>query len=150
MTKYALTWSDFERDVRLLSDRLRAHGPFEALVAVSRGGLVPAAMVAHHLDVRLVETVCIASYDGALRQDLMVLKAPSEDFFASHPCGRGVLIVDDLVDGGGTAQALKKLLPEAFLAVVYAKPQGVVFVDAFAKAFVQDVWLVFPWETGSV
>ena len=36
--------------------------PFEAIVCITRGGLVPAAIVARELDLRLVETVCVASY----------------------------------------------------------------------------------------
>ena len=38
-------------------------GPFDAVVAITRGGLVPAAIVARELGIRVIETVCVASYD---------------------------------------------------------------------------------------
>lgn len=133
----------------LLCEQLKGH-TFSALLAVSRGGLVPAAMMAHQLGLRFIDTLCVSSYDERSRKSIEFLKLPSEAFLSSHPAGDGVLIIDDLVDGGGTAQAVKALFPEAFFAVIYAKPQGLPFADAYVKTFEQHVWVVFPWENRSV
>ena len=66
-------------------------------VCVTRGGLVPAAIVARELNVRLIETVCIESYTGIGRQgELRVLKGIADTITAGkHAQGQGVLIVDD-------------------------------------------------------
>jgi xanthine phosphoribosyltransferase len=102
---------------------------------------VPAAIVARELDIRLIDTLCIASYDDAARQPgtLKVLKTVEGD-------GDGFLIVDDLVDTGETARTVRDLLPKAHFATVYAKPAGRRLVDTFVTEVSQDTWIVFPWE----
>ena len=59
---FPVSWDQFHRDARALVWRLAGAGPFEAIVCVTRGGLVPAAIIARELDIRLIETVCVASY----------------------------------------------------------------------------------------
>ena len=68
------SWDQFHRDARALAWRLAGAGPFEAIVCVTRGGLVPAAIVARELGIRLIETVCVASYDHVTQGELKVLK----------------------------------------------------------------------------
>ena len=62
--------------------------------------------------------------------------------------GKGVLIVDDLVDTGKTARVVRELLPKAHFATVYAKPMGRPLVDTFITEVSQDTWIYFPWDTG--
>ena len=62
--------------------------------------------------------------------------------------GKGVLIVDDLVDTGKTATVVREVLPEAHFATVYAKPMGRPMVDTFITEVSQDTWIHFPWDTG--
>jgi xanthine phosphoribosyltransferase len=62
--------------------------------------------------------------------------------------GKGVLIVDDLVDTGKTARIVRRLLPGAHFATVYAKPMGRPMVDTFITEVSQDTWIFFPWDTG--
>ena len=59
---FPVSWDQFHRDAQALAWRLAAAGPFTAIVAITRGGLVPAAIVARELNVRLIETVCVESY----------------------------------------------------------------------------------------
>src|SRR5829696_1508325 len=59
---FPVSWDQFHRDARALAWRLAGEGPFEAIVCITRGGLVPAAIVARELGVRVIETVCVASY----------------------------------------------------------------------------------------
>src|SRR6187401_1080654 len=75
---FPVSWDEFHRDARALAWRLAAAGPFEAIVAVTRGGLVPAAIVARELNIRLIETVCIASYSHQTQGELKVLKAVAD------------------------------------------------------------------------
>lgn len=139
-TTIAIGWEQLHEDSRRLATLLRPRGPFRGIVAVARGGLVPAAVLSRELDLRLVETVCIASYDDDRRQGSpLVLKALAGD-------GEGWLVIDDLVDSGITARTVRRMLPRAVFACVYAKPEGRGAADLWAVDVEQDVWLVFPWD----
>jgi xanthine phosphoribosyltransferase len=117
-------------------------GPFNGIVAISRGGLIPAAIIARELDLRLVESVCIITYQDEKRGEPIVTKAP-----VAAGDGDGFLIVDDLVDTGTTARVVRALLPKAHFACVYAKPAGRPTVDSFITEVSQDTWILFPWDT---
>jgi xanthine phosphoribosyltransferase len=145
-----VSWDQFHRDARALAWRLASAGPFNAIVCVTRGGLVPAAIVARELNVRLIETVCIESYVGIGRQgELRILKEVARKVIdVGGGEGKGVLIVDDLVDTGKTARIVRDSIPQAHFATVYAKPMGRPMVDTFITEVSQDTWIFFPWDTG--
>jgi xanthine phosphoribosyltransferase len=146
---FPVSWDQFHRDARALAWRLNAAGPFTAMVTVTRGGLVPAAIVARELGIRVIETVCIESYDDEKRQgELRVLKAITEKIANTGDSGARVLVVDDLVDTGATARLVREMLPKAHFATVYAKPLGRPLVDTFVTEVSQDTWIFFPWDTG--
>jgi xanthine phosphoribosyltransferase len=147
---FPVSWDEFHRDARALAWRLAEAGPFAAIVCVTRGGLVPAAIVARELNVRLIETVCVASYhDYKTQGGLEVLKGVADSIVkVGRGDGQGVLIVDDLVDTGKTAQVVRGILPKAHFATVYAKPLGRPLVDTFITEVSQDTWIYFPWDTG--
>ena len=146
---FPVSWDQFHRDARALAWRLAAAGPFSAIVCVTRGGLVPAAIVARELNIRLIETVCIASYNHQSQGELKVLKSVADSIVKlSGGEGKGVLIVDDLVDTGKTARVVRDLIPKAHFATVYAKPMGRPLVDTFITEVSQDTWIFFPWDTG--
>ncbi len=147
---FPVSWDQFHRDARALTWRLAGHGPWHAIVAITRGGLVPAAIVARELDIRLIETVCVASYhDYTTQGELKVIKTVAEDLIAKTGAGgKGILIIDDLVDTGKTARVVRDMLPEAHFATVYAKPQGRPLVDTYITEVSQDTWIYFPWDMG--
>ena len=144
---FPVSWDQFHRDARALTWRLAGVGPFDVIVCVTRGGLVPAAIVARELGIRMIETVCVASYQGDRQGSLAVLKTIAADIRA-RPNGEGILIVDDLVDTGQTARVVRELIPGAHFATVYAKPMGRPMVDTFITEVSQDTWIYFPWDTG--
>jgi xanthine phosphoribosyltransferase len=147
---FPVSWDQFHRDARALAWRLSGEGPFEAIVCITRGGLVPAAIVARELGTRLIETVCVASYlDYKNQSDLTVLKdvAPAVKALGDGQ-GRGVLVVDDLTDTGKTAKIVRDMLPNAHFATVYAKPAGRPLVDTFVTEVSQDTWIYLPWDMG--
>ncbi len=141
---FHVSWDQFHRDARALTWRLNGLGPFEKVVAVTRGGLVPAAIVARELGVRVIETICVASYAYGKQGEMQVLKGPGKEITKNG--GEGVLIVDDLVDTGATAKVVRDLLPNAHFATVYAKPKGVELVDTFITEVSQDTWIYLPWD----
>ncbi len=138
---FPVTWEELHRNAKALAWRLVAAAPFKGIVAVTRGGLVPAAVVARELEIRLIDTLCITSYDDRSQGKLSVVKPA-----AAADKGKGWLIIDDLVDTGRTAQEVRKLLPEAHFATVYAKPAGRPLVDTFITEVSQDTWILFPWD----
>ncbi|MGA0565463.1 xanthine phosphoribosyltransferase [Ancylobacter sp. VNQ12] len=147
---FPVSWDQFHRDARALAWRLAGAGPFVGIVCITRGGLVPAAIVARELGVRLIETVCIASYHDYKNQGAMeVLKPIAEAVTAAAGAkGQGLLVIDDLVDTGSTARVVREMLPEAHFATVYAKPLGRPLIDTFITEVSQDTWIYFPWDMG--
>ena len=149
---YTVSWDQLHRDARALAWRLMDKGPFTGIVAITRGGLIPAAIIARELDVRLVESVSVVLYaagsSGSLIEEErgtatpVVVKPP-----AAAGDGSGYLLVDDLVDTGTTARVVRGLLPRAHFATVYAKPAGRPVVDDFITEVSQDTWILFPWDT---
>lgn len=146
---FPVSWEQLHRDARALAWRLSDAGPFGSVVAVTRGGLVPAAIVARELGIRVIETVCVASYDYGKQGEISVLKeinTSSEGLDGDG--GEGVLIVDDLADTGKTGRAVRKMLPKAHFATVYVKPEGRPLVDTFVTEVSQDTWIYLPWDMG--
>ena len=144
---FPVSWDQFHRDARALAWRLSGAGPFRAVVAITRGGLVPAAVVARELGIRIIESICVASYDYDKQGEIQVLKTISPEIAGSDG-GSGVLIVDDLVDTGATARVVREILPKAHFATVYAKPAGRPLVDTFVTEVSQDTWIYLPWDMG--
>ncbi len=141
-----ISWAELHRDARYLCRVLHQLGDWKGIIAITRGGLVPAALVARELEIRLIDTVCVVSYGaseggGAEQKQgrLQWLKGVEGD-------GDGWLLIDDLVDTGLTARAVRERLPKAHFATLYAKPLGRAVVDTFVKEFKQEKWIYFPWD----
>ena len=139
---FPVSWDQIHRDSRALAWRLMGT-KWKAIVSITRGGLVPAAIVARELDLRLIDTVCVASYDHKSQGDMSVLKPIAPETYGD---GENVLIVDDLVDTGKTARVVRDMLPKAHFATVYAKPEGRPMVDTFVTEVSQDTWIYLPWD----
>ncbi|MFO1037056.1 MAG: xanthine phosphoribosyltransferase [Geminicoccaceae bacterium] len=137
---FPVSWQELHRDAKALAWRLAEIGPFVGIVAITRGGLVPAHIIARELDIRMIDTVCISSYDETNIRDSEILKRVGGD-------GQGWLIIDDLVDTGTTGRIVREMLPKAHFATVYAKPAGRPVVDTFITEVSQDTWILFPWDT---
>ena len=142
-----VSWDEFHRDALALAKVLARLGSWRGIVAISRGGLVPATIIARALNIRVVETVSVVAYDQLSRGDEETLGEPKvtklPDFAGD---GEGFLIIDDLVDSGSTARVVRAMLPKAHMAVVYAKPAGRGLADHVLKEVSQDTWIVLPWE----
>ena len=141
---HIVTWAEVHRDTRILVRRLMGKGPWQGIVALTRGGLVPAAIVAREMSIHVVDTLCITSYDEQVQGKLNILKMPDA---ALKDGGAGWLLIDDLVDTGTTMRAAREILPNAHFATVYAKPKGVDLVDTYVHDIDQDLWIFFPWDT---
>jgi len=143
---FPVSWEELHRNAKALAWKLHDLGPWQGLIAVTRGGLVPSAVVARELDIRIIETVSVVGYtfddSKPMQQETATI--------VKHPTGvgdgAGWLVVDDLVDTGRTAEVLRRLLPRAHFAAIYAKPMGKPLVDTFVTEVSQDTWIYFPWD----
>ena len=118
----------------------------DTIVGIGRGGLVPAALVARELDIRLIDTVCVVSYGSATAGDAENVIGEPQVLKGFESDGAGWLLIDDLVDTGKTAQLVRRMIPKAHFATLYAKPSGRPVVDTFVKEFKQNKWIHFPWD----
>ena len=140
---YPISWEQLHRDSKDLAWRLLGMDYFKGIIAITRGGLVPAAIIAREMDIHLVDTVCISSYDWKDKKgEAEVLKGVQGD-------GAGWLLIDELVDTGRTAKIVKQMVPKAHFATVYAKPAGRGEVDTYITEVSQDTWILFPWDAES-
>ena len=143
---FIVSWDQLHRDARALAWRLediqKKIDGWSQIVAVTRGGMVPAMIVARELDVRVVDSISVQSYSHKTQSEPKVIK--DKVVVDSNQ----TLIIDDLVDTGRTMALVRKLFPSAHFATVYAKPMGKPFVGTYITEVSQDTWIYFPWDTG--
>ena len=143
---FHVSWDQLHRDARALAWRLQSEAPedgWRAVVAITRGGMAPAMIVARELDIRMVDTISVKSYNHQTQSEPRVIKSPDMEIVGD---GEGVLIVDDLVDTGKTLEVVRKHMPKAHVATVYGKPMGRDMVDTYVTEVSQDTWIFFPWD----
>jgi xanthine phosphoribosyltransferase len=143
---FHVSWDQIHRDARALAWRLQGEAPeggWRAVVAITRGGMAPAMIVARELDIRTVDTISVKSYNHQEQTAPRIIKSPDMGIVGD---GAGVLIVDDLVDTGRTLEVVRATMPRAHVATVYAKPMGRAQVDTFITEVSQDTWIFFPWD----
>jgi xanthine phosphoribosyltransferase len=104
---------------------------------------VPAMIVSRELDIRVVDTISVKSYNHQEQMEPVLTKAPQAELMGD---GTGILVVDDLVDTGKTLELVRRLYPKAHFATVYAKPKGKPMVDTYVTEVSQDTWIFFPWD----
>ncbi|MGI0088042.1 MAG: phosphoribosyltransferase [Nitrosotalea sp.] len=121
-----LTWSDIETDVKILAKKIRNTGVrFDEITTVSRGGLVPARLLADQLDVK----------------NILVDK---------NKISAKTLFVDDIYDTGKTFEKViaRVDLPDNFVyATLIARrktryPKQLIY----AKKTRGMEYIVFPWD----
>ena len=143
---FHVSWDQLHRDARALAWRLDGTD-WRAVVAVTRGGLVPSMIVARELDIRTIDSISIRSYQGvgaeAGQGQLEVLNHPDPALMGD---GEGILVIDDLVDSGRTLELIRDMYPKAHFGTVYAKPKGKPMVQTYVTEVSQDTWIFFPWD----
>ncbi len=142
--RFLVSWDQFHRDCKALAWRLvDKHENWKGIIAITRGGLIPAGIVARELEIKLVETIGVSSYDDKTRGEVKTIKDINTDLVGD---GEGWLVIDDLVDSGSTAKLLREMLPKSHIATVYAKPTGEPLADTYVTWVSQDTWIYFPCD----
>lgn len=146
--KEVLTWDAFGTAGRELAQTIVDSGfAPEIVIAVARGGLIPAGHLAYALGLKLADAINVEFYTD-VHETLPdpVLLAPLLDTDAI--AGKRLLVVDDVADSGRTLALVLELLrgmgAEARSAVLYLKSASVVAPDYAWKR--TDQWIVFPWS----
>lgn len=143
LNKKVLYWNDIEELIAKLIEKINAKGEvFTHILALARGGCVPATLLGYGLNIRSVHSVCAYSYHGSTRGEI-TLDGGFPDLDDTR-----LLIVDDMVDSGDTIKFIRKRYPNAKVAVLFAKPKGENQADFFAENAPQVCWIEFPWEEG--
>lgn len=143
-TSLDVTWADFEGMIDELCSKI-PQGKYSAILALACGGLVPAYYIAKKLNINVVETVCMKSYDEKRKQSSRVVKHEhpriSKNF--NLPI-RDLLCVDDIVDSGKTIQMLRETMPNLHVATLFKKTGCPITPSYFVQE--TDQWVVLPWE----
>jgi uncharacterized protein len=145
-----VSWDDLDRLVGVLADRL-AGQRFDVMLAITRGGMVPAGMLAYRLRLRDILVAAVEYYDDTGQH------GPSPTFF-QFPAdlllrGKRVLIVDEVWDSGTTIHAVTERVRQAggqpFTAVLHYKPEHSIVPDRpDVHAVETDQWVVYPFKAG--
>ncbi len=114
---------------------------WDGILAITRGGLVPAGVLAQSMDIRRIEVINLKSYEEKSQGKLEQLNAPTVP-----NDGENWLVVDDLSDTGKTLKFVRAIYPKAVFVTLMVKPKGEDAVDLYSAKFPQDLWLHFPWE----
>lgn len=142
--KRHLSWAEVAQAIDTLAVCLPTQSflPIGRIIAVARGGLVPAAMLAHRLRIQRVESIQVVGYapTGTERNPLLEvvgqIPAPTIPFFST-------VVVDDIVDTGRTQEAVVKLFPESrYVSIVARDPN----THPARAPIIESAWVVFPWE----
>ena len=136
------SWTRFKVEIKSLVEKI-GRGNFNFIVAVSRGGLIPATYLSRALDIRQISVIALQSYKGRNRGDIVEYKMPwLEEKEVPLDIQKKMLIVEDIVDSGKTLEYLRKKLPLAKVASLVTK--GRLDPDFFSSK--ENLWVRFPWE----
>jgi len=148
MDRQHVTWADVERLVARLM-RALPEG-YDCILAVARGGLVPACLIGERAGIRHIVCAAVMLYEGEERRhpEPVFIQFPDE----AHMRGRHVLVVDDVWDSGSTIVAVRERLrragARADVCVLHYKPARSRFPgdkpDFYAEE--TDAWIVYPWD----
>jgi len=146
-----LTWNDVDRVIDMLMPQLEAVGPFQAMVMITRGGIIPGGLLAESLDIQHALTAAV-DFPSTEQSGLMAwpkfLQFPNDDLIED----RRTLIIDDVWGSGRTSTAVKERViaagAKAYTCVLHFNPYRTLFTkskpDFYGEA--TDAYIVYPWE----
>lgn len=149
-----LTWDDVDKLVDVLVPQIRSAGRFDAMILITRGGIVPGGLLAEALDISEVLTAAVSfSEDPLLKEEMKIwprfLQFPTNALLT----GRRVLTVDDVWGSGRTSTAVKSRAEAAgavtHTCVFHFNPYRSLFSKAEPDFYgaITDAFIVYPWET---
>lgn len=139
LREYKVSWEEVIKLCDRLALKLES-GEYKKIIAVSRGGLIPACLLAHRLKINRIECFNVNKLDPDGGADLVRYQ-----FISNH---QGSLVVDEIVDTGYTFTTIRKILPYATYVALFTKERGAADIDfvGYEKALLDDTWVIFPWQ----
>ncbi|MCP4646868.1 MAG: phosphoribosyltransferase [bacterium] len=141
------SWEDAEKASASLTEKINSSGfSPDIIIAISRGGLIPARLLSDFLNVPVLYTIRISFYSsvGVRREKPEVTQPLSVDIK-----GKKILIVDDIADSGKSLELAEQyIIPlnpaEIKTATIHYKPGSIVKPDFFVST--TEAWVIYPWE----
>lgn len=147
--KEFLTWKQIQTAAEDVAETISFNNPGEmptCILAIARGGLVPATLIAYELEIKSVYIARASSYSNDNAKGSLNIEIPDIEKLRNQH----VLIVDDLSDSGDTLFAIvkevKSVTEEITTATLYIKRGTAYEPDVNHRSFPKETWLVFPWE----
>ncbi len=142
--KIKYTWNQLTKDCLALGKKLGLK-KFDCLVAVSRGGLIPATLLAYILNIKKIYVIGYSYYlRPGVRGKLKKISGPGKRIKNNR-----VLLVDEKTDSGETlwaaTQLLKKKKNRVVSATLHWEPKSRIKPNYFAHQ-IKDIWIVYPWD----
>jgi hypoxanthine phosphoribosyltransferase len=143
-----ISWGEVERLCQRLATQIKCSGyQPDIVIAIARGGYVPARLICDYLDLMPLTSIKIEHYlAGSSKQEQAVIRYP----LCTDIKDKNVLLVDDVNDSGDTlrvaAEHLQSFDPrQVRIAVMHNKVVSDFGVDYYARKVVKWRWLIYPW-----
>lgn len=145
MDHKSITWREFISHTKKLSKKVakKIGNPDDYnVVGLSRGGLIPAVIISHALNIRKVHCLGLQSYTDQAKNEIQLYQVPT---FSDM---NKIIIVDDLADSGDSLATVTSMIKdkEYITATVYKKTDSKFIPSVYSVEIPQEIWLDFPWE----
>jgi hypothetical protein len=146
-----LTWDDVDRIIDTLVPQLEAVGPFQAMVMITRGGVIPGGLLAEALDIQHMLTAAVdfpSTENAGLMSWPKFLQFPNDDLLV----GRRTVIVDDVWGSGRTSTSVRERVvgstAQVYTCVLHFNPYRSLFSKAKPDYYGEatDAYIIYPWE----
>lgn len=159
MRREVLSWDDIDELVDELIPQIQSAGPFDAIILITRGGIIPGGLISEAMNIRYLLTAAVHFPAGnpselgkpaALAALPKFLQFPKDELLYD----RRTLIVDDVWGSGRTSTAVRSRVEAAgvdsFTCVFHFNPYRSLFTKARPDFYgaITDAYIVYPWETG--
>lgn len=138
------SWMRFKVDAENLSQIIKTRNKkITGILAITKGGLIPAYFIAKKLGINIVKTLCISSYKDKKRGGITHHKIDGFSEEIKNP--ENWLVIDDIADSGATLNFVRKLYPKIKTATIWTK-ENINKPDYYPPANLAKSWIRFPWE----
>jgi uncharacterized protein len=152
MRAMVLTWTDVDKLIDALMPMLKVAGSFDAMIMITRGGVIPGGLIAEAIDLRHMLTAAVdfpSTESAGMLAWPSFLQFPSSDLLQ----GRRTLIVDDVWGSGRTSTAVRERVKHSggqpWTCVLHFNPYRTLFNETRPDFYadVTDRYVIYPWET---
>jgi hypoxanthine phosphoribosyltransferase len=155
MSKKHISWDEYHQAAKKLAENYKSDH-YDAIIAISRGGLIAGTIMAHQLGIKKVYSIGVTSYGEDNDQGELEMYQKLSETDALDVKHKSFILVDEVIDSGSTLAQVKAHLqengisPDNYKTVcLYDKTDDAMsgqLIDAFYVKSSKNDWLVFPYE----